>query len=332
MDNNLVEVIAAAAGTIIDKHDGEFDRNCSSNNLTANYVIIQHADGSYALYWHMKKNMVTTVAIGQPVAAGDYLGVVGASGSASGPHLHFEIWTGTTSATRIDPYYGTCNTINPSSWWATQKPYKETAVIRASSHTTDIVFPPCPTTETLNEGLSFQIPFQGVGMTPGYAKFYIFIRDEINGLTANVSILNPNNSVYQSWTYTSTSDNKIRIWAWSKLLPTVSGTYTFQAIYNGITCSSTFDIINPTGVEELNSLSGISIQPNPIHDNFNITFNRESGIGSQELIIFDVTGRIVQEQKINSQLSTVNCQLSAGVYFVKVSDGERVYEEKLVVE
>ena len=89
MDNNLVEVVAAASGTIVNRHDGEFDRNCTSNNLTANYIVIQHSDGSYALYWHMKKNSVTSKTVNQTVVAGEYLGVVGSSGSASGPHLHF---------------------------------------------------------------------------------------------------------------------------------------------------------------------------------------------------------------------------------------------------
>jgi len=43
-------------------------------------------------------------------------------------------------------------------------------------------------------------------------------------------------------------------------------------------------------------------------------------------------GRVVHEQKINSQLSTVNLQLSPGVYFVKVDVEDRVYTQKLVVE
>jgi murein DD-endopeptidase MepM/ murein hydrolase activator NlpD len=81
MDNNLVEVIAAAPGTILAVHDGEFDRNCTSNSLTANYIMIQHADGSQALYWHMKNVSVTTKTVGQTVTAGEHLGVVGSSGS-----------------------------------------------------------------------------------------------------------------------------------------------------------------------------------------------------------------------------------------------------------
>ena len=94
MDNNQVEVIAAAAGTIVDKADGNFDKNCGSNNLMANYLVIQHTDGSRVLYFHMKKNSLTTKAIGQPVALGEYLGVVGSSGNSSGPHLHFEYHMG----------------------------------------------------------------------------------------------------------------------------------------------------------------------------------------------------------------------------------------------
>jgi hypothetical protein len=76
----------------------------------------------------------------------------------------------------------------------------------------------------------------------------------------------------------------------------------------------------------------LTIIPNPAHNSFTISLNNQSSLNNSQLTIFDVTGRVVHEQKIQSQLSTVNCQLSAGVYFVKVSDGERVYEQKLVVE
>ncbi|MDB5227153.1 MAG: hypothetical protein JWN78_1346 [Bacteroidota bacterium] len=243
MDNNQVEVIAAAAGTIVGRADGNFDRNCSSNNLPANYIIVQHADGSNALYWHMKKNSVTSKIVGQTVAAGEYLGVVGSSGSASGPHLHFEVWTGNTVSTMIDPFSGTCNLINASTWWASQKPYTEPSVLKASVHTTDVVFPGCPTTETSNESTSYTIPFQGSGLPPNAAKFYIFLRNETSGLVANMSILNPNSTVFTSWSITSSVSHVSSYWGWTKNLPLTAGTYTFKAVYNGITCSQTFDII-----------------------------------------------------------------------------------------
>ena len=244
MDNNQVEVVAAAAGTIIAKSDGNFDRNCTANNLTANYVIIQHADGSQALYWHMKKNFVTTKIVGQTVATGEYLGIVGSSGSSSGPHLHFEVWSGATSASRQDPYSGTCNTLNANSLWTSQKPAVDPAILKVSTNTTDLVMPGCPTTETSNESTSFNIPFQGASLPPGYAKFYIFLRDATVGSTVDLKILNPNGSTFNSWTFSPTTFYKASYWGWSKLLPTTPGTYKFQATYNGNTCVQNFDIVS----------------------------------------------------------------------------------------
>lgn len=263
MDNNQVEIIAAAPGTILDKDDGNFDRNCASNALPANYVIIQHADGSRVLYWHMKSGSVTTKAIGQTVVAGEYLGVIGSSGSSSGPHLHFEVWSGSTSATYNDPFSGTCNLINASSWWASQKPYTEPAILKASVHTTDIVVPGCPTTETPNESTVYSIPFQGAGLPAGYAKFYIFIRNTTVGMTANMSILNPGGSTFSSWTYSSATYYNSSWAAWTKQLPAIPGTYTFQATYNGVTCSQTFDITTSVGAVVKEESNAITISPIP---------------------------------------------------------------------
>ncbi|UEG50895.1 M23 family metallopeptidase [Ferruginibacter lapsinanis] len=244
MDNNQIEVIAAATGTIIDKHDGEYDRNCvgAGSNLVANYIILQHADGSRTLYWHMKSGKFTAKAIGQSVAAGEYLGIVGSSGSSSGPHLHFEVWSGSTNTTYIDPFSGTCNTVSLTSKWLTQKPYTEPAVIKASVHTTDYIAPTCGITETLNESKIFVTPFQGTGLSAGFAKFYVFLRNQTNGTSATMSILNPDASTYLTWTQNFTSTNNYSYVQYSKKLPTTSGVYTFQATYGGTTCSQSFEI------------------------------------------------------------------------------------------
>lgn len=73
MDSNWVEVIAAAPGMIIDKHDGEFDKNCATNTMMPNYIVVQHTDGSKALYLHMKKNSLTAKTIGQSLKLGENL-------------------------------------------------------------------------------------------------------------------------------------------------------------------------------------------------------------------------------------------------------------------
>ncbi|SCF14414.1 M23 family metallopeptidase [Micromonospora mirobrigensis] len=51
-------------------------------------VIVQHADGSEAIYGHSSQ---VTVREGQQVKAGDQLGLVGNTGHSYGSHLHLEI-------------------------------------------------------------------------------------------------------------------------------------------------------------------------------------------------------------------------------------------------
>ncbi len=48
-------------------------------------------DGFDYVYMHLRRPAL--VKPGTRVAAGQQLGEVGATGRASGPHLHFEIWT-----------------------------------------------------------------------------------------------------------------------------------------------------------------------------------------------------------------------------------------------
>ncbi len=335
MENNQVEVIAAAPGTIIQKADGNFDRNCSSNSLTANSIIIQHADGTEALYWHMKNNSVTTKLVGQTVVAGEYLGIVGSSGSSSGPHLHFEVWSGSTNTTYNDPFSGACNTINASSWWNVQKPHTNSAVIKVSTNTTDIALPGCPTTETPNEADTFAIPFQGLGLSPGYAKFYIFIRDDVSGLSANCEILNPNGSTFSSWTYTSTANNKTYIRGYSKLLPTISGTYTFRATYNGLTCSKNFEITQLSGISTLSDLAQLQVLQNPVSDHFTLT---GEGIenGKYNFKLSSITGNIVLEESIQNIDNSIHhtfsvSEFSNGIYFLTIEREHIRFIRKIIV-
>lgn len=53
-----------------------------------NLVAIAHARGVRTLYAHLSR---TDVRVGTRVAAGYQIGLVGSTGRASGPHLHFEV-------------------------------------------------------------------------------------------------------------------------------------------------------------------------------------------------------------------------------------------------
>lgn len=64
-----------------------------------NHVIIDHNNGYLTLYAHMSR---INVKEGQVVARGDVVGYVGMTGTATGPHVHYEIWKGCDYC-RINP-------------------------------------------------------------------------------------------------------------------------------------------------------------------------------------------------------------------------------------
>ena len=56
-----------------------------------NYVVIDHNNGYMTLYAHMSK---IAAKVGQVVERGEVIGYVGMTGSATGPHVHYEVWDG----------------------------------------------------------------------------------------------------------------------------------------------------------------------------------------------------------------------------------------------
>jgi murein DD-endopeptidase MepM/ murein hydrolase activator NlpD len=65
-------------------------------------VWISHGSGIYTTYNHMS---AITASRGESVSRGEQVGRVGASGLATGPHLHFEVWNGRVwdGGTRVNP-------------------------------------------------------------------------------------------------------------------------------------------------------------------------------------------------------------------------------------
>ena len=87
-DFHLGHDLAAATGTpVLAAADGVV-RVAGKHASYGNYLRILHADGDETLYAHMQYLFVSTGAV---VTAGQGLGVVGETGNATGPHLHFEI-------------------------------------------------------------------------------------------------------------------------------------------------------------------------------------------------------------------------------------------------
>ena len=59
------------------------------------YIVIHTVDGRDMFFAHCQEGSIpVTIAPGAPVAAGQPICLVGHTGDATGPHLHFEIWVG----------------------------------------------------------------------------------------------------------------------------------------------------------------------------------------------------------------------------------------------
>jgi murein DD-endopeptidase MepM/ murein hydrolase activator NlpD len=76
-------ILASATGdVIVAKNNGGY------NGGYGNYIVIQHDNGSQTLYGHASS---VIVSVGQHVVQGQVIGYEGATGKATGPHVHFEI-------------------------------------------------------------------------------------------------------------------------------------------------------------------------------------------------------------------------------------------------
>lgn len=82
-----------------------------------NHIIIQHSDGSRAMYWHLQKDGVL-VNIGDSVTRGQHIGYSGNTGYTAFPHLHFQVQNagGNDIATRFVTKKGV-RYIRPAKWY-----------------------------------------------------------------------------------------------------------------------------------------------------------------------------------------------------------------------
>lgn len=241
LDAGDVQVVAAAAGTIINKvDDNPADHNCNgSSGGSWNYIALLHADGRLTIYGHLRHNSFTAKGVGAAVAQGEYLATAASSGDSSGPHLHFEVRVGSFSTNEwVDPYAGPSS--QPESLWAGQRPYYDSAINRLATHSAPPVENPClPTTTNLQDSFT----------APATIYFYAYYRDYQGGLPTQFTVYRPDGSVFQTWQDTPANPAfqatavRSAAFAFSTLDP--GGAWRFEAVYNGQTYETHFTLSGP---------------------------------------------------------------------------------------
>jgi hypothetical protein len=75
----------------------DYSSSCSSNSGFGNTIILQHSDGTWTKYTHLKANSIAPTAVGQSVMAGCQIAYQGHTGATKGnlpngcgDHLHFQ--------------------------------------------------------------------------------------------------------------------------------------------------------------------------------------------------------------------------------------------------
>lgn len=112
-----VPVYAALDGTVVEAHDGEFDRVLEPDNFSfGNWVMLHHGGTHYTRYFHMRTGSVDVV-VGQHVSAGTQLGLAASSGRSNWPHLHFQ---SENDGRVYEPHAGPCR--EGPSYWTEQRP------------------------------------------------------------------------------------------------------------------------------------------------------------------------------------------------------------------
>ena len=241
MDRNDVDVVASAAGTIVYRADGNFDRNCGAPGQPVNTVHVLHDDGSVAIYLHLKNGSVTRKGVGDKVEKGEYLGVPGSSGVSNIPHVHLELYD--SNGNLQDPYNGACNGMNSFSWWENQEPYRNSQLNGLMTLASVPSFPSCPNSEILDEKMIFEPSDQFVTL--------VTIRDLLAGQQLNFSITRPDGSLFSQWTLVNPSTaNAATRWArWNLGPEPQEGTWTYRVEYLGKTHERPFFVGEPGNVQ-----------------------------------------------------------------------------------
>ena len=323
MQENTMEITAAASGIILNKKNGFNDLNCANNgNPNWNGIVVQHADGSIAIYMHFKKNSATTKEIGDAVAAGEFLGIAGSSGSSTTPHLHFEVHD--QNGQLIDPYKGNCNTINTTSWWASQEDYYVPKINRLSMHYSIANDAACPVVENTYEKTNFK--------NGDLLVLKAYYRDIKPGDVTHVKITNPNGAVVSDYSWEQNWGviyaTAYAYWSFNNITSDwLTGVYNVEVTFGGHTYNTMFGVRTNLSTEDQFKES-FSVYPNPVTDILHL----KNFLHPESAEIVDMSGRSIKKIRDEIKGNSINViNLPKGTYILKIkSKNEQITTVKFI--
>lgn len=321
MQEDYMEIIAAADGIIVDKRDGFFDLNCQiDGNPNWNGIVLEHADGSQTIYIHFKDGVITSKGIGDSVTQGEFLGVAGSSGSSNIPHLHFEVRD--SNGDVIDPFQGPCNSTTANSWWANQEDYYVSTINRISTHDTTAFDNTCGVVENTYEEVDFVYGDQFV--------LRLFFRDLKNNVPVDITVTDPNGNSFIEFTWMSNFGQFFATawahWVWNVNSAWPDGVYNVSVDFEGNSYTTVFGVNTSLSNNETEANRNL-IFPNPTADSFNI----HSTMYMETVSLYDITGKLVKTETINNTKTQINVsELDSGIYLAVIKSNEKLTTEKII--
>jgi hypothetical protein len=112
-------------------------------------------------------------------------------------------------------------------------------------------------------------------------------------------------------------------------------TVTASSVNLGAQSISIYTVCSTTSIAETRLENHITVSPNPISPDGSITIFLNEDWKNADLTIFNITGQPLYAEKVNGKgkivLDALKDKLSAGLYFVRVVQGEKTWTNKIVL-
>jgi murein DD-endopeptidase len=325
MDSGVV-VMAAADGVVAYIIDTFYDR--SKQELTGgygNYILLKHADSLYTIYAHLRKKL-QLVQLGTKVRKGEALGLVGSSGRASDPHVHFEVYK---NGLLVDPFGDECRGTGAPIYFDNRPAYDSDFMMIAGG-----VMGTIPTLDSIREHPRDRLTFYGdKDSTIGMWVHGLTVK---RGDSVRVEWRTPDSTLW--YQYKSTYDTNIRYWYWwsyidgpKKQTSMPAGIWTVRWFHNANTIPSYEKqfTIAVTGEVSRDLASAFEMSPNPAN-----AFISIRGEGLTNAYLSDLLGaRIDAPVNASGSVTTFDVKrLPSGVYFVHALHKGEWSSERILIQ